>query len=692
MSSSNFLKKLRNRITRSRKSYDIETPGAGGHGTVLLRRYDRVPSMYGDNSTTEHPNILRDFVPPAQTQSPGRYRGDLTLPRHFRLRSGHHRTQSNITVTDHHEDIDLYNAIGDHRRSSCSCACANSARKQIPFVPPANNAVHMTLTGTRRASPGGKSRNAAKDPLPPIVKTDKKEQERLKHEGKFAVAQDETPRYIGIDDYSNVDFDGGQPSCVVNGSQNVSKREGGRGEENEEDEDTLKASPKDVVNKVKSSQRTVQGQSEERREVAESGIVCDESVEDEGACGAVDVTDSCSGDETGEVVAADLPVPHQSCLTRDEDMSAPINCERARQGEDSLSGSDSNMAPLSRSAPTGGSFHQHMAGSFEDPPQYASRGYPHNSGYHEYKEAHQVLRATSAGKIVNLHDIEVSSSVEDLYAHVPKGTAKTPDTDDFISYPSEPNTDNEDDIPPPPIPIRNYRTDTCCSMASHLSTTPCSCSHIKDNETGEELIKDQPVIHKQPLGLAAADTGGGGGGGRGAEPIHMTLEEVWEEARARGIPMEKPATMTLHRRHKSTSSSGISPTESPLSLRSKTHAREGKHRSTHDGEGKGKFKLKNIFRKSEHDPCLSPPTLAKLRQEEMVTRPGEESTEDLQNLTDPLNTSGEASMSEMSESVGNTSHCSSTDSGMEDLNQSTVTGEHLSGLVLFKLPQPLGCL
>ena len=714
MASSNLLKKLRNKISK-KKSYDIDTPCSAGHGTILLRRYDRVPSTYGDGHI-DRQNILRDFAPPAPKQSPGRFRGEMTLPRHFRFKTNHHRTQSNVTVVDH-EDIDLYNAIGDHRRSSCSCTCTTPRKIMSPITPP-NGTMHLS---PHVAIPSmgtlGKGRNAAKDPLPPIVKAKRevemeKEQERLKHEGKFDVAQEEVPRYTGIDDYSNVDFQS-PPGCdskmpvQVPASTMMAPRS--RHVENPEQShrarDTLPPHVKPQAPRVPTSQTAKNAQlTKETQEIqlpkqkamanghpektsprkhVQSVHEGQRQQNHRKDPELIDVIDCYYNNDETSLPTNDLPIPHESCINKDRKVSQPVQCETANRSQDEVDG----LSMLSCSAPSGSMMHcQSSLDDLSHP-----RHYPQNSGHHEYKEAHQLLRATSVGKIDSLQDLEVSSSVEDLYAHVPKGTAKTPDMDDMDSVVSDPNTDNEDSLPPPPIPSRNYRsTDNCCSTAAQLGAGGCSCSHLKDMETGEELLEDGPqsVIHQQPRSTKEADDEVK----QVVEPIHMTLEEVWQDACARGIPMEKPSTMTLQRRPKSTAVVNSALTNSPTAGTDGKQSKDNKIKDTDTTEDtatqstaaalaaakkKEKFKLKNIFKKTDHDhsPSKSPTPGHRrtLSTPAVVTT----TTDDAHNCSDPLNTSGETSSSELSESVGNTSNCSSADSGVDDVSAHPPSGKYI---------------
>lgn len=113
---------------------------------------------------------------------------------------------------------------------------------------------------------------------------------------------------------------------------------------------------------------------------------------------------------------------------------------------------------------------------------------------------------------------------------------------------------------PPPLPDRNYRAET-------LS---------KSNQSSEEHDDhDYSAYHSS--GYAGVDL---------QEPIHMTMEEVWQEARSKGIPLAKPQALS-------------SPNK-----RTK-HKDDDKHKRR--SFFKEKFKMPNFFRsKSEPDGKRSP--------------------------------------------------------------------------------------
>ena len=684
MATSNIFKKLRNRITRNRKSYDVDPPGGGHGGTVLLRRYDRVPSSYGAGYDCEHFNVLCDFPAASHSPSSSWVRGDVTLPRHFKVRNGHHRTQSHVTVVDT-DEIDLYNAIGDHhRRSSCSCTCTGPRKPVVVPVPVVTLPPSLSVTPQNCPvpSPIGRRRDAAKDPLPPIVNDDmqkalQKEHERFKREGKFAVTQAEIPRYTGIDDYSTVDnFE--VPIRIQTGdvSRDVDRKFSTLGQPSRKPPaaadrrvGTLHPGTKQGKNGQKNTFEAVSATNSEGKQylLQKPQITKDIDKVDEpeldtstmgGECATVALKDTiCSENSSGMVQPQRDPVlmdvidgyhngneqvevKVEPTLKKDKERTSFVHPRSPQEppGEQNINQSDPGKDTMERFG--------RMSVTCEES-HFGGKCGPQNSGYHEYKEAHQVLRATSASKLVDLNDLELSSSIEDLYAYVPKGSVKTPDSEfDESPCPSEQNTDNEDNFPPPPIPSRNYRKES-------YTMTVC-----RDGETGEDITEDGK--------RGDGDIREGGE----SEPIHMTLEEVWIEACARGIPMEKPQNGTLQRRQATLAS----PTSSPLPVHSlnKSPREHHKHSDDNGTKKKEKFKLRNIFKKTDLDCHLRSPG---------TTRSGrtgdgwhDSSSEDINNGSDSFNTSGEASSSEVLESVGHQSVSSSGESVVEE--QTSSSGEN----------------
>ena len=116
---------------------------------------------------------------------------------------------------------------------------------------------------------------------------------------------------------------------------------------------------------------------------------------------------------------------------------------------------------------------------------------------------------------------------------------------------------------PPPLPDRNYRAE----------------AYAKSNNSSSEEHDDHDYSAYHSSGYAGVDL-------QDVEPIHMTMEEVWQEARSKGIPLAKPQALA-------------SPNK-----RTK-HKDEDKHKRR--SFFKEKFKMPNFFRsKSEPDGRKSP--------------------------------------------------------------------------------------